>query len=484
MQSPSAQASEAAEPKGAPRERIGAARRTLRHNLRCSVIDGTAYMVMVGLAEVFFPVFVLLMFKDAAASGLVLTLPVLLANLLQLGAPKLVRAMQSYRKAVVLCATVQCIACFPLAGIALWGAAQPVPPGTGALAITFIIASAYYAGAIVGGSPWSAMIATLVPSHVRTRFMGRRNRTLQLGAVVGVLLGAVLLQFLPAAMPASPTLAPDAGLLSRALHHNPQLAVFSLLFVLAGVARAISTWYLHRHTEPARVLHAAPAGTDASTPVPSVGLLRVPHAALALGVILFHGAAMLGSPFFAAYAREVGKATMLDFAWLTIVWLLGKALALNWAGDYAQRHGKHRLMVMSLVLMVPVPVLWGLSSDLVWLALAQLLAGVAIGAYELAVWFLTVDAFAKPGLSGAQRTRLIARFTLATALAGAATSSVAGSLLARLHPAEAGPTGGALGGAWAAFFVVFALSSMTRGLVALWMARMTRAGWMVGSARA
>jgi MFS family permease len=472
------------------------------------VIDGTAYMVMVGLAEVFFPIFVLLMFKDPAASGLVLTLPVLLANLLQLGAPKLVRAMHSYRKAVVFCATVQCIACFPLAALALYGAAHPGTPGKGVLILTFIIASAYYAGAIVGGSPWSAMIATLVPTHVRTRFMGRRNRTLQLGAVVGVLVGALLLQFGPQALPllwsspAAPTSelsqalpTPESssttGAWARAWTLNPQLAIFSLLFLLAGLARAISTWYLHKHTEPAGVLHepqglqptqTAHASAASAPQVPNVGLLRGPHAPLALGIILFHGAMMLGSPFFAAYTREVAGATMLDFAFITIVWLLGKALALNWAGDYAKRHGKHRLLVVSLALMMPIPVLWALSSDLLWLAVAQLIAGIAMGAYELAVWFFTVDAFARPGLSGAQRTRLIARYSLATALAGALTSTLAGEVLSRLHPTVEGTNAPAppslLGGAWGAFFVVFALSALARGIVALWVSRKTRAGWM------
>jgi MFS family permease len=451
-------------------------RASLRHNLRCSVIDGTAYMVMVGLAESFFPIFVLLMFRDAAASGLVLTLPVFLANLLQLGAPKLVRAVRSYRKAVVLCASVQCFACFPLAAIALYGAASETVPGKGVLVLTFLIASAYYAGAIVGGSPWSAMISALVPQHVRTRFMGQRNRTLQLGAVVGVMAGAFVLD-------AAPKLSSWLGfsesglMLERAFAKQPQLAMFALLFVMAGIARAVSTYYLHAHSEPSSALAASPQ--QATSTSERIGFARGAHGALALGIIAFNAAMMFGSPFFHAYAKDVGDASMLEYAGLIVVWLLGKALALNWAGDYAQRHGKHRLMQMSLLLMLPVPLLWAASSNLVWLAVAQLIAGIAIGAYELSVWFLTVDAYSHPSLSPSQRTRLIARFTLATAIAGACTSALGGQLLHTLQ--LSGVKVYWQDAAWLPFAAVFAVSTLLRAVAAWWLSRRTRAGWLRSS---
>lgn len=459
-------------------------RASLRHNLRCSVIDGTAYMVMEGLAGIFFPIFVLLMFKDPVSSGLVLTLPMLLASVLQLGAPMLVRQLQSYRKAVVLCAAVQTFTCFPLAAIAMYGAMSPDAPGLAMLILTFLVASLYYAGAVVGGSPWSALISVLIPTHVRTRFMSRRNRTLQLGAVVGVAAGAVMLEVAPRVGSWLVT-QPGDGALHRALITNPQLSMFAVLFCLAGIARAISTYYLHAHTEPPHAQLERQAEAHASVQSvtgPAVGFMRGAHASMAIGIIAFHGAMMIGSPFFAAYAREVGKASMLEYAGLVVVFLLGKALALNWAGDYAQRHGKHRLMVMSLLLTMPIPVLWALSTNLVWLVVAQLIAGVALGAYELAVWFMTVDAYSHPSLSPSQRTRLLARFSLATSLAGAATSALAGQLIdqVKIVPFASPQAMGELGAAWFPFFAVFALSALARGVVALWISRRTRAGWLKG----
>lgn len=414
--------------------------RNLRHNLRCSVTDGTAYMVMVGLAETFFPLFILSLFANVVASGLVLTLPLFLAALLQLGAPALVARAGSYRGVVAGTAWLQTVICVPLAIIAF--------TGYGPLWLVFALITIYHAGASVGGPPWLTMMSVLVPAHIRARYLARRNRMLQAGSVFGVLTGACVLEFLPKAFATTSISLPQHWL------DKPALPAFGLLFSLAAIARAVSAIYLGRHKEP----HGASHTMHAMSPLEMVDRVRTSKGRSIIALLCaFQFAAMIGSPFFHAYVREQGQATFLEWAGLIVIWMMGRALAVTWAGEVARNHGYRRLLLIGGLLMVPIPALWAVSTNLVWIAVAQLLAGMAIACWELAVSLSTLEVFDER-----ERTSMIAKFGLLSWLSGTLGSWAGGGVL------------GSLGNDRAAFAWVFVASTAARAALAFAIARYTR----------
>jgi len=428
----------------------------VRHNLRCSTIDGLFYMFMVGFAETFFPLFILNMFGSDVGSGLVATVPVMLATLLQLFAPHLVEYVRSYRRAVVICAAVQTLACPALALIALFGTAP--------MWLVFVVASIYYAGAVVGGSPWTAMMGRLVPGPIRATFFARRIRTLQLGAIVAIVAGAAMLD---AAADGTPRLAEFFAWwpwMNTALLERPTLVCFAMLFMLAGVTRAVSTLYLHKHIEPPDLTrsHRSLNLREAVVRLRQDGRWRL------LGVLaLFSFAMMIGSPFWAAYVKKIAELSFLQWAGLIVIWYLGKALTVSWAGEIAQRRGRRRLLIYAGIMMTPVPLLWALSTDPLYLAVAQLIAGMTIATWELGVMLATLELF-----DDEERTSLLSIHTLGQWGAGTAGSIVGGATLERM------------GGVYGAFVTIFIASAVARGLVTLLLARTHRSGLPVAREQA
>jgi MFS family permease len=421
---------------------------TVRHNLRCSTIDGVFYMFMVGFAETFFPLFILTMFGSEVGSGLVATVPIMLATIVQLFVPQFVHALRSYKRAVVFCAVLQTIMCPLLALVAL--------VGTAPMWVIFLLASVYHAGAVVGGTPWTAMMGLLVPGPVRATFFAKRSRMLQLGAIAAVLAGAALLD---SAEKISPTLANVFSWwpwISEAWTTRPVLVCFAILFTLAGIVRAVSTLYLHKHIEPANATagHRTLSISEATTRLRHDGRWRL------LGVfILFSFAMMIGSPFWAAYVKQIAKLSFLEWAWLIVIWYLGKALAVSWAAEIAKRRGKRKLLIYGAILMTPVPALWALSTDPIYLAVAQLITGMTIATWELAVMLTTLEVFDED-----ERTSLLSVYTLGQWGSGVSGSFVGGAILDRMPKDHF------------AFSVIFIASTVARGLVTLLLMRTHRSG--------
>ena len=82
-------------------------RKTLRRNLKAMNADGFSFSVMVGIAETYLPAFVLARGLGEFNAALIATVPVLLGSILQLLAPMALQRLKSYRRFVVMAASIQ-----------------------------------------------------------------------------------------------------------------------------------------------------------------------------------------------------------------------------------------------------------------------------------------------------------------------------------------------------------------------------------------
>src|SRR5262249_50096042 len=78
-----------------------------RDDLRASVVDGACLSAMIGLGETYFVAFALAVGVSQTVAGLVATLPMLAGASLQLATPWFLQRVRSYKKWVVLFASLQ-----------------------------------------------------------------------------------------------------------------------------------------------------------------------------------------------------------------------------------------------------------------------------------------------------------------------------------------------------------------------------------------
>jgi MFS family permease len=387
-------------------------------------------MVMLGLAETYFAAFVLELRLGAVASGMILTLPVLLAAVLQLGTPTLVRVLGSYRKVVYLTAALQSVSLVPLMVIALRGESPAW--------LVFLLVTLYMCGAVMGGPAWSAWMGLMVPDKVRNAFFARRNRWLQTGNLCGMLMGGGLL-WLSNVLDARAANGDEVWIRAREMLGVADLtmAAFVVIFGLALVSRMVSAIFLYRQSEP--------------QPLPirevtvSVGAFarRMVHGRegpLIAYILSFQFTLQMALPFWHPYAlNHIGIEYHLYMA-LQASLMVGRMIALPWLARLAGRYGRRNVLMAAGALSVPSSLLW-LMSDSFWMLLAaHLILGAIFAAYELTTFLLLLETI-KPE----ERTSVLSKFTLLQNLAMTGGSGLGGWILSAL---------GATGAAYAVIFTV------------------------------
>jgi hypothetical protein len=386
----------------------------LRRDLRAIVGDGVAYSAMVGLGETYVAAFALAIGLGDVVAALVSTLPVLVGAVLQLAGPAAVRWMGSHRRWVIACAGAQVLALLPLIGGALVGR---IP-----IALLFASVAVYWAGGFSAGTAWNSWMVAIVPARLRARYFARRARLAQVSLFLSLVGGGALLHA-------------SAGA-------GHALAGFATAFALAGVARLVSAWMIARQSDVAP--EAAPAGRE-----------RVRDAAAALGrsralpllgyLLCAQLASHVASPFFTPYMLERLTLSYGEYVGLTGASFLARIAVLPLLGRMAQRRGARALLKLGGVCIVPLPILWNVSSELPYLFAVQLFAGAAWSAYELAVMLLFFEA-----LDRETRLGLLALYNLGNALC-----MLGGSLIGAFILRHAGADG-------AAYEWVFAISTLAR----------------------
>lgn len=411
----------------APRARRHSLKKgTLRYNLTASMADGTAFSVMVGIGENAIGPFLLAMHPDAVVeAGLVTSVPLVLGALLQLTAPRVVRALRSHKKAVVLFSILQGLSFLPLALGAITGW-LPLP-------LIFACAALYWGAGLGAGAAWNTWAATLVPPRIRARYFGRRARAIHAGVLVGLLAGGLLLQFTP---------------------KETALQAFAIMFLVACVCRCVSARLQAVQSEP--------------TPMPPdhrhvswrelLGRLRHGPDARLLGyMIAVQMTVNLAQPFFIPYALKQVQLGYASYFLLIAAPYAARMLAFPFFGQVAHRVGARALLWIGGVGLVPISGLWMLADSTPLLLVAQFIAGVAWAAYELGTFLMIWETVAE-----GERTSVMTTFNLANAGANAGGALAGGQLLS------------ILGKDTGAYHTVFALSLIVRMATIILLVRLQR----------
>ncbi len=382
---------------------------------------------MVGVGETYLPAFLLWMGLGNVFSGLITTLPLLFGSSLQLIAPAMVRRLGSYRKWVLICASVQGAIFLPLAICSLVGH-LPVW-------VAFLCASLYWAGGLGASGAWSSWMGTLIPGPVQVQFFTRRTRLTQATVFLGFVLGGVLLHELP-------------------LYVDKSVA-FASIFVIAFFSRAVSLFWLRRQSEP--FPPSASLNSRMGWRYFSERLSRKhEQGRLFTYLLAVTFSAYLAAPYFTSYMLGEMKLSYSSYAILVACSYLGKVLALPYLGRLACVQGTRKLLTLGGVGIISLPLLWLVSHHFGFLILIQAFSGFAWGAYELASLLLIWEL-----VKTEDRTCVLSTYHIANAAAMSLGSILGGVLFTYF------------GSAGGAFVVIFAVSAVARAATVIWLRSVT-----------
>jgi MFS family permease len=168
-------------------------------------------------------------------------------------------------------------------------------------------------------------------------------------------------------------------------------------------------------------------------------------------------AAQIAGPYFTPYMLHTLQFSYVEYAALIAVSFAVRIAVLPALGRLAHRCGPQTLLWIGGVGIVPMSGLWLFSDQFAYLVAVQVVAGLAWGAYELAMFLLffeTIDA--------RERTSVLTTFNLANSLAMVAGSFLGAGLLA------------VWGKSAETYLALFGLSSLARAATIVLLARLPK----------
>lgn len=387
------------------------AQRDVRKDLRNITAEGSAYSVMAGLGEASFPAFVLALGHSQVSAGLIATLPLFLGSLLQNLCPPLLKRVGSLRSWMIGAVLLQGAFLLLLAG------------SSSSLSLIFLAVSLYWAAGWACGPAFNTWVETLVPRAVRPAYFARRTALCK------------LIEF--------STILAAGWALSRGQASGRAVQTFSLLFILAGLARISSAFFIRQQTD-ARL----PAGYRVLSFRQAYQVVRSSPQARALFYLLGAQASLqLAVPFINPYLLGVHKLSYFPYMLVVSTLVLARVVSLRWLGGSVRRLGPRKMFQMSGLGLMPVPVLWLLvGPHLALMLLLQAYTGILMAAFDLAVMITYMEA-----IPAADRTSVLTRFSVVHTLAMLGGSAVGSLVLLGVGTTVTG------------YAVVFSLAVVARG---------------------
>ncbi len=328
---------------------------------------------MAGLTQNYITPFALALKATTSQIGLLNSFPGFASAFSQLGTPALVRRAGS-RKTVIAGAV--------FAQALMWLPVFLVPYLVGGSGVWWLI-GLFTIGGMFGAlsnAPWSSMMADLVHEDVRGRYFSFRGRINTFMFLAFSLI---------------------AGFLLQALTHNVFLG-FAFLFGGAFVFRLLSFNFLVRMYEPPLV-RDKPGAPGLSAVIRTFRTSNLGR--FTLFVALMYFSIMLAGSFFSVYMLRDLKLSYLTFTLINCSSTVTTIVCLRFWGRRADRAGNLMMLRITGGLLPVVPVLWLVSPNPVYLALANAFSGFVWAGFDLSCSNFLYDAS-----DSESRTKQIALF--------------------------------------------------------------------------
>jgi len=317
---------------------------------------------MVGIGESYLVADALRLGASVFQQGLVVTLPLLVGALGPLLALRLLVRLPHRRPLVLAGCWLQTCNWTGLALLDWLGLNDPT--------LLVLGACLHQVFGQLTGTAWTSWFGELVPARLRGRFFSRRNRWVYVSTCLGLLAGGALLQ-----------------LLEPGAHAGGSGRGFAGLYVLAAVARLVSSAFLARTPEP--------SFAGLASPLKALGFLRTRSGTRALRTLLFSGSLYLSvyvaSPYFAPYMLRELSFPYWQYTLATLAIVVLKVVAVPAWGRAIDAHGAYACFALAALLTALVPLPWLWTTGLTWALFAQAFSGFSWAGYEVSTFALLLD---------------------------------------------------------------------------------------------
>lgn len=362
-------------------------------NIVVSVRDAMAHSAMVGSTEQYLGAYGLFLKASTLQIGILSALPPLFAAFCQLFSLKALENTKSRRFLIVSGSRLQALIFIPIMLLPfLFDTYEEAVP-------VLIFSVLFYHGTFGFTVPvWNSLIGDLIPADYRGRFFGLRNQRMGLCTFLAMILAGGILDFFS--------------------KHNLTAWGFFCIFVLAGIYKLISVYWVNRYDDP-EYISKKEAYFSFWQFISRIGYANFTRFVFFAATI--QGIAAFSAPYFAIYFLDVLKMTYAEFTLVMATPTIIQIITLqNW-GRLVERFGSKKILTVCSFGVAINPILWLISSQL-WVALLiQIFSGFVWSGFNLAVSTFLFDAVtpAKRARCCAYQSLIQAVFVLLGSLAGA-----------------------------------------------------------------
>lgn len=368
---------------------------------------------MVGLGETYIAAFVLTKGFSEVSASLISTIPLFAGAVLQLVSPYGVFKLKSYRKWVTKTSLLQALSLFSLAATAF----IPTP-----VEVLFIIAALYWAGGMSTGPAWNSWMTKIVPEKNRLQFFSRRSMLSSICVFVGLITGGLILHFFS--------------------KQDKILEAFFGIFIAGGVLRIISSYLLSLHTEDETMTSAI---EKFSFRFVCKNIWNRDYAKTLKFIFIFQFGVYFSAAFFNPFMLKELKFSYKVYMIMLASSFIAKIFAQPITRKIIERFGPQKTLLFATIGISPLPLVWTLSPNPVYLASMQAVSGFMWGIYELITFMILFNQIPQK-----ERTEALTFFNFAQTIC-IITGSVIAGILFKL-----------IGGDYRAYMAIFIGSTCLR----------------------
>lgn len=340
-------------------------------SLDASIKDAIYFSIMFGFAEVYFGTFAVFLGLSNTQIGLISSLPLLLGALSQLVAVRYVEKGSSRKDFLSKVAIYQALCLFPLALLSQIALSQAL---TAFVFITLICL--YFIFGHMAMPVWVSLLGDLVDPKIKGRYFGKRNKKSGIVLLISIVITGLFLHY--------------------AKLNGSTATAFLIAFIIAAIARLISSYYISQHQDILFVKNEEDHFSffDFIKKIPKSNF-----ATFTLFFSLMHFALFMAGPYFIVYMLNDLKLSYLELTFLTTVSLGTQSIMMQFWGGIGDRYGNKFIFNVSSFGLCMSPILWIFNQQLWYLALANCFGGFFWAGFNLAAGNFLLDAV-KPAKRG------------------------------------------------------------------------------------
>ncbi|MFA6410982.1 MAG: MFS transporter [Candidatus Buchananbacteria bacterium] len=275
---------------------------------------------------------------------------------------------------------------------------------------------------------WFSLMGDAVPENIRGKYFSSRNRLSVLFWLGTTIVGAIILQY---------------------FRQKEIILGFVIIFLIAGLARYLSAFYLNLHYAQNLEL-----GKDYYFSFWQfiTGIKNYNFNKFAFFVAAFQFGTNIAGPFFAVYLWKDLQFSPLQFMIVIVSWRFFSFVFYPLWGRFADKYGNRELLKIGTFFIIPLPFLWLFSTNPFYLIFVpQLVSGAGWAAFELAASNFIYDS-----ISPKRRALILAYYNILNGFGLFLGALVGGFLAQSIHFSFIN-----------SFLFIFIISSSVRLIVAL-----------------